>query len=113
MVAVRLPIVDRLHMAEARRRIAAHRLLTVAAHLRIVELPPRMVVEAEVIAVEALLRITVAVVAERRRITVGAVVVAPTAVAEAPRVAVEAPRVAVVDMLPPGAATAAAIANKV
>ena len=66
MVAARLPIVDRLHMAEARRRIAAHRLLTVAAHLRIVELPPRMMVEAEVIAVEALLRITVAVVAGRR-----------------------------------------------
>jgi len=65
-----------------------------------------MVVEAEVIAVEALLRITVAVVAERRRITVGAVVVAPTAVAEAPRVAV-------VVMLPPAAATVAAIAKDV
>jgi len=106
MVAARLPIVDRLHMAEALRRIAAHRLLTVAAHLPIVELPPRMVEGAAVIAVEALLRITVVAEAERRPITVGAEAeVAPTEVAEALRVAV--------DMPPPAAATAVAIAKQV
>jgi hypothetical protein len=65
-----------------------------------------MVVGAAGIAVEALLRITVAVEAERPRITVVAeAAVAPAAVAVALRV--------VVDMLHPAAATAAAIANEV